>query len=42
MCYDRVDEVFGSFDDVEALGSEYYMMFDFMVNHISKSSEFLE
>lgn len=39
-CYDKVDESFGSFEDVEALGKEYYLMFDFMVNHISASSEY--
>ena len=33
MCYDKVDEKFGDFSDVEALGKEYYLMFDFMVNH---------
>lgn len=42
MCYDRVDEKFGSFEDVEVLGKEYYLMFDFMVNHISASSEYFQ
>lgn len=42
MCYDRVDEKFGSFEDVENLGKEYYLMFDFMVNHISASSEYFQ
>lgn len=37
--YDQVDPQFGTFDDVEALGKEYYLMFDFMVNHISQQSE---
>lgn len=41
-CYDKVDERFGSFEDVEALGKEYYLMFDFMVNHISASSEYFQ
>ena len=36
MCYDKVDEKFGDFSDVEALGKEYYLMFDFMVNHRSE------
>lgn len=36
--YDMVDPAFGSFEDVEALSEEYYLMFDFMVNHISRSS----
>lgn len=38
--YDKVDEKFGSFEDIERLGKDYYMMFDFMVNHISAQSEF--
>lgn len=41
-CYDKVDEAFGTFEDVEALGKEYYLMFDFMVNHISASSEYFQ
>lgn len=42
MCYDKVEEAFGTFEDVEALGKEYYLMFDFMVNHISASSEYFK
>lgn len=42
ICYDRVDEKFGSFEDVESLGSDYYLMFDFMVNHISAQSEYFK
>lgn len=38
--YDTVDENLGSFDDIERLGDDYYLMFDFMVNHISAQSEF--
>ena len=38
--YDTVDGNFGSFDDIERLGDDYYLMFDFMVNHISAQSEF--
>ena len=40
MRYDRVDEAFGDFSDIEAIGKEYYLMFDFMVNHISASSDY--
>ena len=36
--YDVVDSAFGNWDDVEALGKDYYLMFDFMINHISKKS----
>ncbi len=42
MCYTKVDEAFGDFSDVEAIGAEYYLMFDFMVNHISASSEYFK
>ena len=37
--YTRVDATFGDWNDVEALGQEYYLMFDFMINHISRESE---
>lgn len=40
MRYDTVDDSFGSFGDIERLGNDYYLMFDFMVNHISAQSEF--
>ncbi len=43
MRYDEVDPAFGSFEDVDALGQEYYLMFDFMLNHISAHSpEYLD
>lgn len=40
--YDKVDEAFGDFDDIERLGKDYYLMFDFMVNHISSQSEYFK
>ena len=30
--YTRVDATFGDWADVEALGEDYYLMFDFMIN----------
>lgn len=36
--YDRVDPAFGTWEDVEALGKQYDLMFDFMINHISRGS----
>lgn len=42
MCYDKVDPEFGTFADIEALGKEYYLMFDFMVNHISAHSDYFQ
>ena len=40
MTYDKVDEKFGDWSDIEALSSKYYTMFDFMINHLSKHSEY--
>lgn len=42
MRYDMVDPQFGAFDDLEKLGKRYYLMYDFMVNHISRSSEYFK
>ncbi|MGL5434578.1 MAG: sucrose phosphorylase [Lachnospiraceae bacterium] len=40
MRYDMVAPEFGSFEDIKKLGKNYYLMFDFMINHISRSSEY--
>lgn len=40
MRYDRVDPAFGTYDQIRALSDSFYLMFDFMVNHISRQSEF--
>ena len=42
MCYDKVDEKFGDFSDIEEISKDYYLMFVFMVNHISASSEYFK
>jgi len=42
ICYDKVDDTFGTFEDIEKLGEGYYLMFDFMVNHISSQSEYFQ
>lgn len=42
MRYDKVDEAFGDFSDIESIGKDYYLMSDFMVNHISASSEYFQ
>ena len=36
--YTKVSPKFGNWDDVESLGKDYYLMFDFMINHISRES----
>lgn len=40
--YDQVDPKFGTWEDVEKLGRRYYLMFDFMINHLSKHSEYFK
>lgn len=38
--YEEVDSAFGDWEDVKRLGDKYYLMFDFMINHISKQSKY--
>ena len=38
--YDMVDPRFGTYQDVEAIGRNHNLMFDFMVNHISRGSAY--
>lgn len=40
--YKKVNPDFGSWDDVEALGKSFYLMFDAVINHISKSSDWFQ
>lgn len=40
MTYQQVDPAFGSWEDIKKLEENNYLMFDFMVNHISRSSEY--
>ncbi|RVU73733.1 MULTISPECIES: sucrose phosphorylase [Lactobacillus] len=40
--YTTVDPKFGDWSDVEKLGEDYYLMFDFMINHISRHSKYYE
>ncbi|ERL08794.1 sucrose phosphorylase [Olsenella profusa] len=40
--YDVVDEAFGSWDDIRRIGERRYLMFDFMINHISRHSPYFE
>lgn len=43
MDYTRVDDKFGDWEDVQALAKDYELMFDFMINHLSRRSpEFLD
>jgi sucrose phosphorylase len=40
MDYHKVDPTFGDWSDVEKLAENYYLMFDYMINHISAQSEY--
>ncbi|SHE24979.1 sucrose phosphorylase [Actinomyces glycerinitolerans] len=41
--YDDVDPAFGDWSDIDALGKDYFLMADFMLNHASiRSREFLD
>lgn len=40
MDYTKVDPAFGGWEDVERLADKYYLMFDYMINHISAQSEY--
>lgn len=42
MRYDIVDEKFGSFADLDKMRRDFPLMFDFMINHISRSSEYFQ
>lgn len=42
MRYDVVDPAFGTWDDVKAIGEDRYLMFDFMINHISRQSPYFQ
>ena len=40
MDYTKVDPAFGGWEEVEALADNYYLMFDYMINHISAQSAY--
>ncbi|MDH6374477.1 sucrose phosphorylase [Paenibacillus sp. PastF-3] len=42
MDYTKVDPAFGNWADVEAMSKDFYMMFDFMINHISRQSPYFQ
>jgi len=42
MTYKMVDPEFGDYDDLSKLGLNYELMYDFMINHISKSSDYFK
>ena len=40
MTYREVDPTFGAWEDVMSLADDYYLMYDYMINHISAKSEY--
>lgn len=42
ITYEKIDERFGTWEDIEELRKDYYLMFDFMINHISRQSVFFQ
>lgn len=40
--YHKVDGAFGGWEDVELLAKKYYLMVDYMINHISAQSEYYQ
>ena len=42
MEYTNVDPAFGDWSDIEALSEKYYLMCDFMINHISAHSRYYQ
>lgn len=40
--YTKVDPVFGDWADIEQMSGKYYMMYDFMINHISQQSPYFQ
>ncbi|MNO20078.1 Sucrose phosphorylase [compost metagenome] len=42
MDYTKVDPAFGEWSDIEEMSKKYYMMYDFMINHISQQSPYFQ
>ncbi|WP_010632780.1 sucrose phosphorylase [Sporolactobacillus vineae] len=41
-CYNKVDPKFGGWEEIEKISDRYYMMYDFMINHISRKSSYFK
>jgi sucrose phosphorylase len=42
LTYDEVDPAFGTWDDVDIIGRDFDLTYDFMVNHISRQSVYFK
>ncbi|AKG36720.1 sucrose phosphorylase [Paenibacillus durus] len=42
LTYEEVDPEFGDWDDVAKIANDFYLMYDFMINHISRSSAYFK
>jgi len=40
ITYEEVDGRFGTWDEIERVSAKYFMMADFMINHVSRRSEY--
>jgi sucrose phosphorylase len=40
--YDIVEPAFGVWNDIAGLSKKYYLMYDFMINHVSSQSEYFQ
>lgn len=40
--YKKVDEPFGTWEDIQEISREFYTMYEFMINHISKESSYFQ
>jgi sucrose phosphorylase len=42
LTYDEVDPAFGTWEDIEMIGRDFDLTYDFMVNHISRQSVYFQ
>lgn len=42
LTYQEVDPAFGSWQDLQQISTQHYMMYDFMINHISRQSKYFK
>ena len=42
ITYEEVDEKFGTWNDIADLNNDFYLIFDFMINHISRQSKYFQ